>query len=117
MPNPPSSAGIPAIPAKRTGREIYDSIMREIEPELLSTELPNLDEMYKDDTPAQAKERAERYIRAMEEYEKRYAQYRQDQEAHTRAFKLGAIHCVEQKAAGDEQAKMQSLESTLGISL
>ncbi len=117
MPNPPSSAGIPMIPAKRTGREIYDSIMREIEPELLSAALPGLEEKYKGDTPAQAKERAERYIRAMEEYEKRYEQYRHDQEANTRTFKIDAIHFVEQAAAGDEQTKMQSLASALGISL
>ncbi|MDD5103526.1 MAG: hypothetical protein PHX93_03955 [Candidatus Peribacteraceae bacterium] len=114
MPNPPSSTGIPVIPAKRTGREIYDSIMREIEPELLSAELPFLEERYQHDTPEQQKKRAERYIKAMDEYEKRYAQYRQEREGKARAFKLGSVHFVEKQSADDEQVKMRSLESALG---
>lgn len=117
MTPPQSSAGLPPVPQQKSGQEIYDSIMRDIEPELLSAQLPTLEERCKSDTPAQAKERAERYIRAMEEYEKRYALYRQSGEANTRSFKIKAIHFVEQKAAGDERAKMLSLESALGGSL
>lgn len=112
MPNPQSSSGIPAIPAKQSGAEIYNKIMREIEPELTTDQIPLMKEKYKNETPEQKKARGERYAKAMEEYERHYAKYLQEQEAKVRSFKIGAIHFVEDKASQSDQQKMLSIESS-----
>ncbi|MDD5041113.1 MAG: hypothetical protein PHX87_00315 [Candidatus Peribacteraceae bacterium] len=114
MPNPPSSTGIPVIPAKRSGKEIYDGIMRAIEPELTTDQIPLMKEKYKDETPEERKARGERYAKAMEEYEKRYAQYLQEQDAKVRSFKIGAIHFAEGKASDGDRQKLKSIESSFG---
>jgi len=106
------SAGIPVIPAKRSGEEIYNGIMREIEPELTTDQIPLAKEKYKDETPEQKKARGERYAKAMEEYERRYAAYLLEQEAKLRSFKVGAIHFVEDKASETDQQKMLAIESS-----
>lgn len=112
MPNPPSSTGIPAIPARKSGAEIYNSIMSAIEPELTTDQIPLMKEKYKDETPEQKKARGERYAKAMAEYEKRYATYLLEQDAKVRSFKIGAIHFVEDKAAESDQQKLLSIESS-----
>ncbi|OIO54360.1 hypothetical protein AUJ46_03420 [Candidatus Peregrinibacteria bacterium CG1_02_54_53] len=114
MSNSQQTSGIPAIPAKRTGAEIYNSIMREIEPELTLDQIPLMKEKYKDETPEKKKERGERYAKAMEEYERRYAQYMQKQDAKVRSFKIGAIHFAEDKASATDQEKLKSIESSFG---
>jgi len=112
MPNPAPAAGIPMIPARKSGAEIYNSIMREIEPELTTDQIPLMKEKYKDETHEQKKARGERYAKAMEEYEKRYAAYLQEQDAKVRSFKIGAIHFVENKASETDQQKLLSIESS-----
>lgn len=112
MSDPQSSAGVPVIPPKRSGADIYNGIMREIEPELTTDQIPLMKEKYKDETAQQRKARGERYAKAMEEYEKRYAQYLQKQDANVRAFKIGAIHFAEDKASAGDRQKLQSLESS-----
>lgn len=112
MPNPQSSAGIPVIPARKSGAEIYNSIMREIEPELTTDQVPLMKEKYQNETSEQKKTRGERYAKAMEEYERRYAAYLQEQDAKVRLFKIGAIHFVEDKAAENDQQKLLAIESS-----
>ena len=63
----------PQIPA--SGQQLYDEIMAKIEPELTTTQLPSLAEKYKNETPEQAKARAERYSKAFLAYEKAYVPY------------------------------------------
>ena len=114
MSNSLSSTGIPAIPAKRSGAEIYNSIMRGIEPELTTDQIPLMKEQYRNETPAQKKQRGERDAKAMEEYERRYAAHLQEQDASVRSFKVGAIRFVEQKASESDQQKPQSIETSFG---
>ena len=52
--------------------EIYNLLMRQIEPELVTDMLPQLGELYPDETPAEWKKRQERYQRAFALYEERF---------------------------------------------
>jgi len=112
MPNSSSSTSIPAIPTQKSGAEIYNSIMREIEPELTTDQIPLMKAKYKDETPEQKKARGKRYAKAMEEYERRYAAYLQEQDAKVRSFKIEAMHFIEDKAAESDQQKLLSIESS-----
>jgi len=105
-------AGIPVIPAPKSGAEVYNGIMGTIEPELMTDQIPLMKEKYKDETPEQKNARGQRYAKAMEEYDRRYAQYLQEQDANLRSFKVGAIHFVEDKVSESDQQKMLSIESS-----
>jgi hypothetical protein len=59
----------PKIP---TGKELYDSIMVLIEPDLLSGNLTRLSALANDDTPLQHSKRVQRYKKAMIEYRRKY---------------------------------------------
>jgi len=114
MSDPQKSSGIPQKPPFKSGAEIFDGIMMEIEPELTTTGSQALEEKYKNETPEQKKARGERYAKAFEEYEKRYAAYRLEQESQVHAFKRQVIHFAEDRSNGDDQQRLFSLESALG---
>lgn len=109
-----TSTPLPPIPPSKSGEAIYDGIMQEIEPELTTAMLPTLEAKYKDETPEQKRSRAKRYAKAFEEYERRYAAYKLEQEAQVRSFKIQAIRFAEGKAQDDERGKLNTLESSLG---
>ncbi|MDD5623293.1 MAG: hypothetical protein PHI23_01125 [Candidatus Peribacteraceae bacterium] len=107
--NPPV---LPVPPPSKSGEEIYDAIMREIEPELVTDQLPLLKEKYKEETPEQKNERGARYQKAFEEYDRRYKLYLSAQHEKVRQFKKSALGFVEAHTNQDDAAKMQSLESS-----
>jgi len=98
----------PAIPS---GKEIYDSIMVAIDPELLSENLPKLKEQYTDETPEQKKKRAARYNKAFAEYDKRFAVYMAELHGKVAQFRKQAIVEVESHDRKDDDNKMQEIES------
>lgn len=53
-------------------RDLYDIFMYEIEPDLMIDAIPLLDEVYKDETPAERAARGERYVKALEEVQRRF---------------------------------------------
>ncbi len=62
----------PSIP---TGQELYDAIMRNIEPELTSAESANLEKKYQGETPDQKQRRMQRYQLALDQYDRAYSEY------------------------------------------
>lgn len=98
----------PSIP---TGKEIYDSIMGEIDPELLSDNLPKLKEQYPDETPEQKKQRAARYNKAFAEYDKRFAVYMAELHGKVTHYRKQAMVNLEANDRVEEQSKMQAMES------
>jgi hypothetical protein len=59
-------------PSLKPGAELYDSIMSAIEPDLVSTAIPHLRTKYRGESPADRRTRADRYLSALEEYERRF---------------------------------------------
>ncbi|MDD4628446.1 MAG: hypothetical protein PHE68_03580 [Candidatus Peribacteraceae bacterium] len=56
-------------PTLPTGQALYDAIMGQIEPDLVTAELPKLPEKFSKDTPEEKAARSERYKRAYEQYD------------------------------------------------
>lgn len=85
-----------------TGAEIYDLIMRSIEPELLTTSVYDLAEKYKDETSAEHQERQDRYKIAFAEYDRRYPIF-------LNALHDG-IHKARKQVSGAAEAKVREEE-------
>ncbi len=97
----------------QTGTEVYNSIMREIEPELLQDSIPLLEMKYANETPVAKKQRGERYRLAFEEYDRRYAAFELELQGKVRSFQKAAMKTAENSARTQDEADMVSLESSL----
>lgn len=52
--------------------ELYDLLMADIEPDLVTSTIPTLEEKYRGESPEDAKKRAERYAKAFVTFEERF---------------------------------------------
>ena len=99
-----------------TGQALYDSIMGDIEPELLTKNMPRISAMIAKDTPEERKARAERYTAAFAEYEKRFAARNEDWQRTFRTFKRTASRVLEGVVVEKEQGDLSSLEASMASS-
>lgn len=106
------SAGITPPPIL-SGTELYDSIMGEIEPELLSANLPLLKEAYTNEAPDERAARAARYEAAYAEYDVRFAKNCADWNEQLHAYKRHALRNVESHVQNAEAVELTSIESSL----
>ena len=95
------------------GAALYDSIMADIEPELIHANLPKMAPLLANDTPDQRKARAIRYSAAFEEYEKRFKERNADWAARFKTFKCSAMQTMEKEIQSQDQADFSTLESTI----
>lgn len=91
-------------------QDIYDLLMFPIEPELTTDMIPELDHLYKDETPEQRKERAERYAHAYEVFQDRFDEFTQLWKGNLRELKEEIMNISRQSASQSEAKKMASLE-------
>lgn len=97
----------------KSGQQLYDIFMQEIEPDLVSTEIPTLHIKYAKETPAERKERAKRYKAAFAEYDKVAAQFMAEMNAQLSTYKKRALTGAEKKARAEEEQQLQELESSI----
>ncbi|HVW67168.1 MAG TPA: hypothetical protein VHA78_05595 [Candidatus Peribacteraceae bacterium] len=110
----PTSTSTPQPPKILRGQEIYDLIMSQIEPDLVSTQLPLLAQKYATETPEDKKARAQRYNKAFAEYDKKFQEYCDTWDADLRAYKRQAIQTIEKNAReGQETDQLASIEHSL----
>lgn len=100
-------------PTILTGEEFYDSIMSQIEPELVSTQLPLLDARYAGETDEQKAVRQARYDKAFEEFDRRAAEEMAGLEHEVHAYKVTTMREVEAASRQEEAADMVTLESSI----
>lgn len=109
--NPPP---IPvSVPVTMSPEEIFDGIMGPIEPELTSGQVKLLIEKYKDELPDATRARKERYKRAYEEYNRRFAAWKKELSSAVRSFQLHAMRSVEEESRKNEEASLSHIEETL----
>lgn len=96
-----------------SGDELYDMLMEKIEPELTTKVLPLLDSRYKKETPAQAKERAKRYEKAFEAYEKALQEYIADLKRKLHSHQKVAMRSAEKGERQREEKALDTLESDI----
>ena len=58
-----------------SGTEVYDGLMVDIEPELLSANIPHLDEPYVGESEEDRKKRYDRYTEAFAKYDEAFAKW------------------------------------------
>lgn len=109
MTDPTQDIALPQPPPILGGRELYDAIMGQIEPELTTAGLATLDQLYADETPEQKKQRAARYNAAFAEYEKRFKQYNTDWLGQFTAFQRQALASVESIDRADDEKANEDL--------
>jgi hypothetical protein len=108
-------AAFPVDPKTGTpsGEAIYDFLMAKIEPDLVSAAIPTLNAKYKNETPDQRKARGERYKTAFERYDTAYRAYMDGMKAGVTQFQHQALRSVESDDRTQEQANLESLESSM----
>lgn len=112
MDNTKIVSGIPVtIPMAMSGEQIFDAIMGKIEPELMTSQVKTLKEKYAHESAADKKARNARYKKAYAEYDKQYAVFQSALLEQSRHSHRHAMHSVEEKERGMEEAKLKDLES------
>ena len=106
-----AQATLPSLPTIFQGDDLYDQIMGEIEPDLVSSVYKTLDEKYKGETLEQAAARKDRYEKAFKEYKRRFDLYTSEWNGQLRTFQTGVIRALEADDRSEEDALMTQLES------
>lgn len=104
---------IPQAPVVPSGRDIYDAIMKNIEPELLSSELPLLKQKYGDEAGDVKAKRMARYAKAFAKYDEAYETYMTHLRQQVREYRHASFKWVEEETNGKENAVMNQLEQQM----
>lgn len=100
-----------AIRKMPSGTDVYNSIMSEIEPDLVDDMIPLLDMKYAGETPAQNAMRLARYRAAYEEYTRRFSGWVAEMNELVTKYRKGALKLEEQESREKESSELLSLES------
>ena len=106
-----TTASFPPLPPVFQGDDLYDQIMSEIEPELVSTVYDTLEEKYKNETPDEKAVRQVRYDKAFAEYERRFALYTNEWNNKLRMFQTGVSRALEADDRDEEIVLMSQMET------
>lgn len=100
-----------------TGTELYDQIMGPIEPELLSANIPHLDEKYTEESEGDRKKRYERYTNAYAKYDEQYAKWEADMKNKVHLYRKSAFRSAEAKSRKEEIVLLQKIEEDIVTAL
>lgn len=105
---------LPPLPPLFFGdNALYDFIMKDVEPELVSDVVPTLGGKYASESQSDRKERAARYERAFAEYDKRFEEYKTYWKRQMQAHQRAAMQSVELASRENESSSMTDLESSI----
>jgi|GEM_PF-1099190 len=96
-----------------SAEQVYCYFMSQIEPDLLPFVVPLQKEMYKDETPEQAKSREERYKKAFVEYDRVYAVYAASLHEKSQSYQRLARESAEQEVLPNEQSNINAILSDI----
>ncbi len=96
-----------------TGQEIYDKLMLNIEPELVTKNLNVLDAPYKDESPASRTKRYKKYAKAFAEYRKKYKAWIQNLNRAVQTYKRAVKKAIENVSKHEEDQALRSLEAQM----
>ena len=111
-PNSVSTGNPPMPPPVMNGQELYDRIMGQIEPDLLSTSVDTLTEKYAQESPEERAVRSQRYRAALTAYEAQLATYQQQWDEQLRTYKRQAIAYIEHQTQTNESPQLEDIESS-----
>ncbi len=99
-----------------TGKEIYDHLMGDIEPELVTDTIPALDEKYKDETEEQKEKRKQRYKAAFDAYHKAFDTWIANLRTQVDKVRKTALRAAEEKSFEKEAEILAQIESSFSTS-
>jgi hypothetical protein len=109
-----TSTDSPSLAPSMDGDALYDSIMSEIEPELVSANSERIAELTKDETEEERKVRAERYEKAFEVYDVKMAEYVSQAKEVSARHKRESLKALERDSRKEEEKQLEEiLNSTL----
>lgn len=100
-----------------TGQQVYDSLMAKIEPELVSGNIPHLDEPYTGETPEQRTVRYKKYERAYAAYDTAYQTWLKELSEVVQEFRRKALKEAESMSRQEEADAINALESQFDTSV
>ena len=89
---------------------VYDALMGQIDPELVTSEIPKLTEKYKDETTKQRETRGERYQEAYKQYESMLTEFVVGLKEHTNTQRRKALASAEAESRKAEEGELQKME-------
>jgi len=98
-----------------TGTELYDSLMKSIEPELLSANVKHLDDAYMNESEEDRKKRYERYTQAYANYDKAYAAWEAGMQKNVQQYRKHAFRSAEAKSRIEEAAALKKIEEAIEV--
>ncbi len=96
-----------------TGAEVYDALMATIEPELMSANIPVLDDKYVGESEEEKAARYERYSRAFDAYDAAYDKWKNDMHVVVKDYKKTALKTAEAESRTKDASVLGNLESEL----
>lgn len=114
MPTDPATHVLPEPPKIPSGKEIYDSIMQEIEPELTTEGVSLLPQKYQNETPEAARARAERYKRAWHVYKERFDTYKSELHEKVKRYSKQTVTALEDASKNAEALALEEIEKLMG---
>ncbi len=106
-----TTAAQATVTARNPGQDLYDTIMRAIEPELCSDSIPHLTEKYKDESREDRVKRVERYNKAYAEFDRVAASQVRQMKTTKQMHKKEAMRSAEIESRTQEAVKLQQIES------
>ncbi len=98
-----------AAPLVPSGEDIYDALMADIEMDLITVNLPLLDEKYAGETPGQKAERMARYEAAYKAYDEAFKQWLEKLRAYVAEARRKGLKTAETKDRQQEEAELNKL--------
>jgi hypothetical protein len=96
-----------------SGREVYDTLMRRINPSLVTDKLPHLDDGFGDESPEQRKIRYAKYQEDFARYSEAYEQWIAQTKAAADTYCRQALKSAESGSRTQETSTLQHLETQL----
>lgn len=96
-----------------SGQEVYDMLMKTIEPELLTRNLNSLDAPYATETPKQRKARYKRYANAFARYKELFSKWQSNVKTTVRKVKRSVIQSKERMHRLEEEKTLQALAAQM----
>lgn len=93
--------------------QLYDMLMYDIEPELMTSMIPELDRVYADEAKEEKKERAARYAKAIQTFNERLAKLLTLWKQELLAFREQAFASAKATLGREEQEKLSEIERSI----
>ncbi|HAI97992.1 TPA: hypothetical protein DCL30_00410 [Candidatus Peribacteria bacterium] len=94
-----------------TGTQVYDALMLQIDPELLTANIPSLGEKYRDETPEAKAERLKRYGASYARYDQVFLEWITSLHAAVRSYRHEALQSAEAQNQEKEATGLLQLQS------